>query len=128
MTLYTSLEMKKQLFFFIGSLSNAPLINSSRGGIQLEVLAVAIALRSSEKKNHQKKRAAVQTRSDKFATLSAGRSQTSHFLWRAGVLVGPLCGYEARRGMILSHQYYFSVIWMLMPPAVTDRSLNSTKH
>lgn len=41
---------EKTTFFFIDSLSNAPLINSSRGGIQLEVLATAIALRSSEKK------------------------------------------------------------------------------
>lgn len=100
---------EKTTFFFIDSLSNAPLINSSRGGIQLEVLAAAIALRTAKKK---KKRAAVQTRSDKFATLSAGRSQTSHFLWRAGVL-GDLC-VDMRRGggMILSHQYYFSVIWM----------------
>ena len=48
------------------------------------------------KKKHQKKRAAVQTRSDKFATLSAGRSQTSHFLWRAGVL-GDRC-VDMRRG------------------------------
>lgn len=65
-------------------------------------------------------------KSDKFATLLARRSETSHFLWRTGVL-GDCC-VDFKDGLILSGQYYFSDMCLYMPRAGTDHLLNSIKR
>lgn len=94
MTSYTSPGMKKKKkTFFINSLSNAPLINSTRGGLKLEVLAGATALGKQQRTCR-----CVNTRWQVCHFISGEISNLSFPLESRGSL-GDFCG-DMRRGRV----------------------------
>ncbi len=88
----------------MGSLSNAPLISSNRGGLKLEVLAQTAALGSSKNVplcKHTVTSLPLYQPGDLKPLISCKEQESlgiSAWIW-------------SEEGMILLNQYYFSDIW-----------------